>query len=118
MLALERARAQAAQERAECVEARAAVQSIGREAEARERRRQAIATELKSWSERGEKANAQIAEIADRQEKTRAELETLADAPTAFLAKHRALIGEIDAAEAAQRGASDQRAAMEAQPAA
>ena len=43
----------------------------------------------------------------------RAELETLADAPVAFLQQRRALIGEIDAAEAARRQASDERAAME-----
>ena len=112
-LGLERARAQAAQERAECVEARAAVQSIARESEARERRRQAIAADLASWLERREKAGIQIVEIEDRQTKARAELETLADAPTAFLQQRRALIGEIDAAEAARKEASDQRAATE-----
>jgi chromosome segregation protein len=112
-LQLERARAQAAQERAECVEARAAVQSIASEAQARERRRQAIAADLTSWRERRQKAQVQIVEIEDRQAKTRAELETLAEAPAAFLARRRALIGEIDAAEAARKAASDDRAAME-----
>ncbi|WP_158813893.1 chromosome segregation protein SMC [Methylocapsa sp. S129] len=112
-LQLERARAQAAQERAECVEARAAVQSIARESEARERRRQAIAADLASWRARREKAQVQIVEIEDRQTKARAELETLAEAPTAFLQQRRALIGEIDAAEAARKEASDQRAATE-----
>jgi chromosome segregation protein len=112
-LQLERARAEAAQERAEAVEARAAVQSIAREAEARERRRQAITADLSSWQARREKAEVQIVEIDDRQQKTRAELETLADAPVAFLQQRRALIGEIDTAEAARKQASDQRAATE-----
>ena len=112
-LNLERARAQAAQDRAESVEARAAVQSIARESEARERRRQAIAADLQSWRERREKAQIQITEIEDRRTGARAELETLADAPIAFLQQRRALIGEIDAAEAARKAAGDQRAAME-----
>jgi chromosome segregation protein len=112
-LQLERAKAEAAQERAEAVEARAAVQSIASEAQARERRRQAIAADLSSWQARREKAEVQIVEIDDRQQKTRAELETLADAPVAFLQQRRALIGEIDTAEAARKQASDQRAATE-----
>jgi chromosome segregation protein len=95
------------------VEACAAVQSIASEAQARERRRQAIAADLTSWRERRQKAQVQIVEIEDRQAKTRAELETLAEAPAAFLARRRALIGEIDAAEAARKAASDDRAAME-----
>jgi chromosome segregation protein len=112
-LNLERARAQAAQDRAESVEARAAVQSIARESEARERRRQSIAADLRSWRERRDKAQIQITEIEDRRTNARAELETLADAPIAFLQRRRALIGEIDAAEAARKAAGDQRAAME-----
>jgi chromosome segregation protein len=112
-LNLERARAIAAQDRAQTVEARAAVQSIARESDARERRRQAIAAELNSWGERQGRAQTQIAEIEGRQTAARAELETLADAPVAFLQRRRALIGEIDAAEAARRQAGDERAAME-----
>jgi chromosome segregation protein len=112
-LNLERARAQAAQDRAESVEARAAVQSIAREIEGRERRRQSIAADLKSWGERRERAHVQIAEIEDRRSDARAELEALAEAPTTFLQQRRALIGEIDAAEAKRKQASDERAAME-----
>jgi chromosome segregation protein len=112
-LQLERARALAAQDRAECVEARAAVQSIARDTEARERRRQAVAADLASWRERREKAQVQIVEIEDRRANARVELEALAEAPVVFLQQRRALIGEIDAAEAARKEASDQRAAME-----
>jgi chromosome segregation protein len=112
-LLLERARAHAAQDRAESVEARAAVQSIARESEARERRRQAIAADLQSWRERREKALAHIVEIEDRQAGARAELATLAEAPALFLQQRRALIGEVDAAEAARKAASDARAATE-----
>ena len=112
-LRLERARAHAAQQRAECVEARAAVHSIARESEARERRRQAIADEMRSWRERRDRAQSQIAEIDDRQSQARGELAALADAPAAFLRQRRALIGEVDAAEAARQRASDQRAGAE-----
>jgi chromosome segregation protein len=112
-LLLERARAAAAQDRAECVEARAAVQSIARESEARDRRREAIAGDLRSWGERRDKAQVHIVEIEDRQSSARAELATLADAPALFLQQRRALIGEVDAAEAARKAASDERAAAE-----
>jgi chromosome segregation protein len=110
---LERARAEAAQDRAECVEARAAVQSIARETEVRERRRQAVAADLASWRERREKAQIQIVEIEDRRNNARTELDTLADAPVAFLQQRRGLIGQIDAAEAARKEASDQRSTTE-----
>ncbi|MGO8800650.1 MAG: chromosome segregation SMC family protein [Roseiarcus sp.] len=112
-LRLERARAQAADQRAECVEARAALHSIARESEARERRRRAIADETRSWRERRERAQSQIAEIDDRQSQARGELARLVDAPAVFLQQRRALIGEVDAAEAARKRASDQRALAE-----
>ena len=112
-LDLERARGEATKARAECAEARAASQNLAREAAARASRRQAIAEDRKSWSQRRERAEVQIAEFAARQSEAARELETLADAPAAFLQRRRALISEIDAAEEARKKASDARVAAE-----
>ncbi|HLH48543.1 MAG TPA: chromosome segregation protein SMC [Roseiarcus sp.] len=112
-LDLERARGEATQARAECAEARAASQNLAREASARASRRQAIAEDQRSWTQRRERADAQIAEFAARQSEATSELETLADAPAAFLQRRRALISEIDAAEEARKKASDARVAAE-----
>ena len=112
-LALERARAQAAQERAEFAEARAAAQTLAREAETREARRRAIAIEQGSWLERRAKAEAHIAEIAERRLAAQSELESLADAPVVFLQQRRELIARLDEAEAARKAAADARASAE-----
>ena len=109
-LKLERARAGAAQTRAEFAEARAAAQNLEREAEARTARRAAIAAERKSWDERRARAEAQIAEIAERRAGADEERERLADAPHEFGRRRRALADEFDHAEAARKEASDARA--------
>src|SRR5208282_1702327 len=110
MLALERARAAAAQTRAEFAEARAAAQNLEREAEARIARRAAISAERKSWDERRARAEAQISEIAERRAGADEERERLADAPHEFGRRRRALADEFDTAEAARKEASDARA--------
>jgi chromosome segregation protein len=112
-LALERARSDAIDARAACAEARAAAQTLAREAAARQSRRQSIAGEQASWMQRRERAEAQIGEFAARRTESQNELESLADAPTAFLQRRRALISEIDLAEAAQKAANDARVAAE-----
>ncbi len=109
-LALERARAAAGQARAEFAEARAAAQSLAREAEARAARRVAIAAERQSWDERRARAEAQIAEIGERRGALDDEREQLADAPHEFGRRRRALADEFDKAEAARKEASDARA--------
>ena len=109
-LALERARTAAARERAEFAEARAALQTLIREAEARAHRRQTIAAERRSWDERRERADAQIAEFAERRAAAEAERETLADAPAEFARSRRALADEFDKAEALRKEAADARA--------
>ncbi len=106
-VALERARAAAAQTRAEFAEARAAAQNLSREAEARSARRTAIAAERKSWDERQARAEAQIAEISERRAGLEEERERLADGPLEFGRRRRALADEFDKAEAARREASD-----------
>ena len=112
-LALERARAVAAQTRAEFAEARAAAQALAREAQARAARRAAIAEERKSWDERRARAEAQIAEFGERSEALEEERERLADAPHEFARRRRALADEFDKAEAARKEASDARAVGE-----
>ncbi len=109
-LALERARAGAAQARAEFAEAHAAAQNLSREAEARVARRAAIADERKSWDERRGRAEAQIAEISERRAGLEEERERLAEAPLEFGRRRRALADEFDKAEAARKEASDARA--------
>jgi chromosome segregation protein len=112
-LALESARAQAAQERAAFAEAWAAAQALARESDARAARRRAIAVEQRSWVERRAKAEAHIAEIAERRLAAQGELESLADAPAVFLAQRRELIGRLDEAETARKAAGDARVAAE-----
>ncbi len=109
-LALERARASAAQARAEFAEARASAQNLAREASARAARRAAIAEESKSWEGRRAKAEAQVADFAERRAALDAEREEIAEAPHEFGRRRRALAEEFDKAEAARKEASDARA--------
>lgn len=110
---LERARAAAANARAEAAEARAAVQGILREAQNRQARRAAIAAERQSWDERRDRARAQIGEIEVRIDEAREECQQLEEAPALFLEKRRRLMAEVEAAEEARRLAADARADAE-----
>ena len=110
---LDRARASAAHARAETSEARAAVQSLGREAQVRQQRLMAINNERQSWDERRGRATGQIADYEERIAEAREELERLAEAPELFLERRRALIGEVDKAEEARKLASDKRVEAE-----
>ncbi|MBK9080852.1 MAG: chromosome segregation protein SMC [Rhizobiales bacterium] len=112
--ALEAARATAARDRAEVAEARAAAQGLAREAELRQRRLAAIAADRVSWGERQARAVEQIEAHELRATDLQEERLTLEDAPTTFLAQRRALIDEIDSAEAQRKEASDKRAEAEA----
>ncbi len=112
-LALERARSAAARERSEFAEARAAAQSLVREAQARGARRQAIVSERCSWEERRERAEAQIAELGERRAAAEAEREELSDAPLEFARRRRTLADEYDHAEQARREAADARVSGE-----
>ncbi|MDB5650099.1 MAG: smc [Hyphomicrobiales bacterium] len=110
---LDRARAEAAQHRAEVAEARAAMQGLLREAESRQRRREAIGIERKSWAERRGRATAQIEEIEARMEETREEQVVLAEAPNEFIAQRRALMDGIAQAEEGRTAAAEKRAGAE-----
>ncbi len=110
---LDRARAATGQERADAAEARAAVQGLVRDAEARERRRQAIAIERQSWDGRRGNATTQIQEFETRIGEAQGEMEQLAGAPELFLARRRALLNEVEAAEIKRKAAADRRAGAE-----
>jgi len=112
-LALERARANAAQLRAEHAEARAAAQNLSRDLQARAARLKTIAEERRSWRERLSRADAQIAAITERRAEGEEELQRLAEAPDEFLAQRRRLMSELAEAEAKAKAASDERAATE-----
>jgi chromosome segregation protein len=110
---LEICRAHAGRERAVAGEARGELQAHLREAQARAKRLDAIAGERASWLARSEGAGGQIGAFETRIAEATAEHESLADAPDAFLATRRTLLNQISEAEAARKGASDQRAAAE-----
>ncbi|RFB78877.1 chromosome segregation protein SMC [Methylovirgula sp. 4M-Z18] len=110
---LEGARARAHQDRARVSEARAAVQTLAREAEMRNRRRATIAQERASWMDRQGRANSQIGEIESRLEEASEEHRNFDDSPDVFLMQRRNLMGEIDAAEEARKQAADARANAE-----
>ena len=104
------ARTVVAERRAEASEARAALQTLVREAEMAARRREAIAAEIASWSERAERAGAAVAEYEMRLARLRGEHKALLEAPDTFILRRRALMGEIETAEAKRQEAADRLA--------
>ena len=113
----DRLRTANALDRAEAAEARAAQQAFAREADARVRRREAIAKEKKGWLDRRARSQIQSEEIDDRLAETREEIETLAEAPDEFLFQRRELTNRIEDAQTAHRAAGDARAAAETEAA-
>ncbi len=110
---LARVRGEVEEHRARLAEQRAQAQALAREAELAQRRLQAIAAERAGWAERRDGALAQISTLAGRVEEAQAERTSLEHAPEAFAEKRVALIGEIEAAEAARRAAADRLAEAE-----
>jgi chromosome segregation protein len=96
-----------ARDRSALAEARAAVESLAGEAELRRRRLAGIAVERQKWHERGVNAEAQIATLTARKTETEAERTRLADEPARIEEKRRALLTEIEQAEAVRATASD-----------
>ena len=102
-----------ARDRSALAEVRVEAQAIARDAELANRRLQAIAAECRAWGERKDNAAAQIATIGQRAEEATRERTELESAPQKFAAQRQALIGEIETATAARRGAADLLAAAE-----
>lgn len=111
--ALLTARAELGERRAAASEARARVQTQGREAELRNRRREAIAGDLRAWRERAAANEQSAGDTRRRIETTAAEHKALLEAPDTFLVERRRLLAEIETAEGNRRGAADQLAAGE-----
>ncbi len=82
-------------------------QALARELEISARRQAAIAADRQGWSERGSGAAAQIKTLQQRMAEAKEERAGLDHAPRLFEEKRRALIGEIEGAEAARRAAAD-----------
>ena len=77
------------------------------QAQARRDRLDAVVVELESWAVRAQSANEQFARLEQRRGEIEAGLARLADKPADIQDRRRALLSEIDKAEAAQRRASD-----------
>ena len=111
--ALLAARAIVGEERASASDARATVQTLQREGELRQRRREAIAADLKAWAERAARSDSATTEMNARLAATRLEAEKLAEAPDTFLVERRRLLAEIETADAARKAAADRLAEAE-----
>jgi chromosome segregation protein len=101
-------------DRAAVAEARAAVESLTREAELRSGRLAAIAVERQNWRERATNAESQIVTLTTRRQEAEAEKEKLNGEPAEIEAKRRTLLTEIDNAETERSAATDKLAAGEA----
>jgi chromosome segregation protein len=94
-------------ERAALADARAVVEGLKREAEARQRRLEAIGNERRNWLSRAENASAQIAALGERKAEAANEREKLADAPDELDQRRRALLSQLSQAEELRKAAAD-----------
>jgi chromosome segregation protein len=92
---------------------RAEAQALAREAELADRRLQAILSERNEWQARKAGSASQIATIEARIKELEAERAELDNAPALFAEKRRALIDEIQLAEAQRQTCADALAAAE-----
>ncbi|KAA2236215.1 chromosome segregation protein SMC [Salinarimonas soli] len=106
-------RAGVAGRRTAAAEARAALQGLTREAELAGRRAEAVAGEIRMWTERSARAAGALEELETRLERTRDEIAELAEAPDTLILRRRALLSEIEAAEARARASADALAQAE-----
>ncbi|CAM5770918.1 chromosome segregation SMC family protein [Bosea minatitlanensis] len=109
-----KARALLGERRAAASDARAALQTLAREAELRTRRRAAIAEDIAAWRKRADASSQSAAESRLRIAAATDERKLLLEAPDTFLSERRRLVAEIEQAEAARREAADRLAAGEA----
>ncbi|WP_112663256.1 chromosome segregation protein SMC [Microvirga flavescens] len=107
-------RTRVAEQRAAASEARAALQALVHEADMHRRRREAIASDIRSWAERAERASRASVDLGERLERAQGEFEALLEAPDTYLTRRRALLSEIEAAEEKRKEASDRLADGEA----
>ena len=110
---LDAARAAAVRDRAALAQAQGILQSLIRDADARAKRRTAVADDIASWLGRVARAREQIEAFDARLDEARAEQATLATAPNAFFAARRRLVTQTEEAETTKRAAADALAAAE-----
>jgi chromosome segregation protein len=89
------------------------VAALAREAEIVARRHATLAAEIRSWTERAERAAGAARELDERLAAAFAEHAELAAAPDAFILRRRALTAQIGEAEAKRRDAADRLAEAE-----
>jgi chromosome segregation protein len=93
--------------RAKLAEVQADQQAVVREAEHANRRLASLAADKTGWSERQAGAQSQIATLDERIAQAKRDRTELENAPQVFAEKRRALIGEVEVAEAARRACAD-----------
>jgi len=106
-------RTRVAERRAAASEARAALQSLVHEAEMRRRRREAIGADIRLWTERAARAARALEDLGERLERAQDEHQRLLDAPDTYLLRRRALMAEVEEAEARRKEAADRLADAE-----
>ncbi len=116
LLSVQRARVE--EDRAAQAEARAAAETIAREADLRSGRLAAIAVERQTWRERLANGESQIATLSVRQTEASAEKAKLAGEPEKIAQRRSSLLSEIVVADAARAAAADKLATGEAEVAA
>jgi len=111
---LARARAEASERRATLAETRSAGDALRREASARVKRLDAIVHERRSWQQRAGGADERLAAMEARRAAAEEELGALAEAPDDIALRRRALLSQLEQAEAGRRAAADRLAEGEA----
>jgi chromosome segregation protein len=111
-LGIQRSRVE--EDRAGQAEARAAAETIAREADLRSGRLAGIAVERKTWHDRVTSGEAHIATLTARQAASAAERERLSAEPARIADRRSAMLSEIGVAEAARSEAADRLAEGEA----
>lgn len=107
------ARESTAEARGNATNARAALDGLKRDGEARSRRLAAIVEERARWEQRNAAASEHIADLESRRTQLAEELVVAEAAPEAIAEKRGALLDAIGVAEAARKEAGDARAQAE-----
>ncbi|HZH51406.1 MAG TPA: chromosome segregation protein SMC [Microvirga sp.] len=106
-------RTRVAELRAAASEARAALQALMHEAELRRRRQDSLAADIRLWTERAARAAKAYEDLGERLERAQDEHQRLLEAPDTYLLRRRALMSEIEEAEARRKEAADRLADAE-----
>ncbi|RDI55152.1 chromosome segregation protein SMC [Microvirga subterranea] len=106
-------RTRVAEFRAAASEARAALQALMHEAELRRRRQDALAADIRLWTERAARAAKAHEDLGERLERAQDEHQRLLEAPDTYLLRRRSILSEIEQAEAKRKEAADRLADAE-----